>query len=408
MRLKELRRWLFINDGMIKDTKASYEIHTVTESTAKQLLPFLQDSPENPTSPSPLSMFRHWYKEGSRGIVIPVGGGSQAVRFAGHLIVSLRVVLDCQLPIEIHYAGEEDLSRENRDRLSALSGATDITFVDVLNVFDDTSLKLGEGGWAIKAFAVLASGFEEVILVDADAVFLQKPDVLFEQEGYIDKGAYLFHDRLLWQHSFTERHDWWKDQIKEPSSEMLKSLVWTDDYAEECDSGVVVIDKSRLDVYIGLLHVAWQNTLDVREEVTYRMTHGDKESWWLGFELGGSPYEFEAHYGSMIGWAADNSTGFNVTNVCSFVIAHVDQDDRLLWYNGSLLKNKRVDPEGYSVPEYWMTDGKWHKGATKDDMSCMSGRRAVPLTEGEKTILRRSIELAKDVDLAGKGGEDWV
>ena len=39
-------------------------------------------------------------------------------------------------------------------------------------------------------------------------------------------------------------------------------------YAEEGDSGVVVADKSRLGVLIGLLHIAWQNTRDVREAYT--------------------------------------------------------------------------------------------------------------------------------------------
>lgn len=45
----------------------------------------------------------------------------------------------------------------------------------MFTVFDDTTLKLKDGGWAIKLFAVLASRFEEVILLEADAIFTQRP-----------------------------------------------------------------------------------------------------------------------------------------------------------------------------------------------------------------------------------------
>ncbi|RBR04168.1 uncharacterized protein FIESC28_11617 [Fusarium coffeatum] len=178
---------------------------------------------------------------------------------------------------------------------------------------------------------------------------------------------------------------------------MNNSLVWTEDYAEECDSGVVVLNKGRIDTLVGLLHVAWQNTHDVREEVTYRLGHGDKESWWLGLELGGSRYEFEKHYGSILGWGKEEG------KVSSFVISHTDEKDKLLWYNGSLLKNKIVDPEGYEVPEYWMTDGKWHKGRTKGDMSCMDESEVLKLSDKEQHVLRESIDIAKKVDEALKG-----
>ncbi|KAJ3547215.1 hypothetical protein NM208_g1624 [Fusarium decemcellulare] len=403
-RSRKLSQWLSKSDKLSPTSTLGRELLDITETTAQQLFPFLQKPVRNPGSKSPLSDLRHSFDRGSRGIVIPVGGGQQSVRFAGHLIVSLRKVLGCRLPIQVVYAGEDDLPKKDRDKLSSLEGAsTDLEFLDIFTVFDDTMLKLKDGGWAIKAFALLGSRFEEVILLDADAVFIQQPEKLFAQRAYIEKGALLFHDRLLWQHAFQDRHNWWKDQIKVPSPEMNKSLVWMEDYAEECDSGVVVLNKARVGTLVGMLHVAWQNMYDVREEVTYRLGHGDKESWWLGLELGGAAYEFEAHYGSMLGWGEGD--GQNVTKVCSFVIAHTDENDKLLWYNGSLLKNKRVDPHGYEVPEYWMMDGKWHKGRTKDAMSCMTDSEVLQLTDEEQHVLRESIEVAKRVDSALMGGK---
>lgn len=111
--------------------------------------------------------------------------------------MSLRKVLGCHLPIQIVYAGENDLPKKERDRIAKLTRATDVEFLDIFTIFDDTSLKLKDGGWAIKAFALLGSHFEEVILLDADAVFIQQPERLYAQTAYIEKGALLLHDRLL-------------------------------------------------------------------------------------------------------------------------------------------------------------------------------------------------------------------
>lgn len=48
-------------------------------------------------------------------------------------------------------------------------------------------------------------------------------------------------------------------------------------------------------------------------------------------------------------------------------------------------------------------DGKWHKGRTKDDMSCMTDTEVLELTAEEERVLRESIEIAKKVDIALKG-----
>jgi hypothetical protein len=63
-------------------------------------------------------------------------------------------------------------------------------------------------------------------------------------------------------------------QGREPSEEMKGSKFWTAmGSREELESGVVVYDKSRRDVLMGLMTVAWMNTRKVRDEVTYRMTY---------------------------------------------------------------------------------------------------------------------------------------
>ncbi|KAF4450925.1 hypothetical protein F53441_5986 [Fusarium austroafricanum] len=352
------------------------------------------------------------------GIVIPTG--EKTLRFACHLIASLTRVHKTMLPIQVVYAGDDDLSEAGRKKIQEAADGVEIEMLDVLTVFDDSTLKLAEGGWAIKPFAALASRFERVILLDADAVFFQDPYQLLRQDRFKETGVLLFHDRLLWKNGFADRQDWWHDQIKHPSPETKKSLVWTERYSEEGDSGIVVVDKSRLDVLLGLLHIGWQNSDRVRNEVTYKITYGDKESWWIGFEATGSKYSFSPHYGGIVGWLGPTKAELDAAKkaeeekkkqeeknkdkraeevrVCSFVIAHVDQNDRLLWYNGGLLKNKAVNQTEFEVPTHWMIDRKWHKGGSKKSMSCMAGQKASELSSGEKDVLERSIEVAKDMD----------
>ncbi|KAM0350403.1 hypothetical protein ACHAP4_009970 [Fusarium culmorum] len=330
------------------------------------------------------------------GIVIPTG--EKTLRFACHLIASLTQVHNTSLPIQVVYAGDNDLSAQGRKKIQQAANGVNIEMLDVLTVFDDSTLKLANGGWAIKPFAALASHYEKVILLDADAVFFQDPQQLLKQYRFKETGALLFHDRLLWKNGFPDRQDWWHDQIKHPSPETEKSLVWTERYSEEGDSGIVVVDKSRLDVLLGLIHIGWQNSDRVRNEVTYKITYGDKESWWIGFEATGSKYSFSPHYGGIVGWLKDEDKKKEEVSVCSFVIAHVDQDERLMWYNGGLLKNKAVNQTEFEVATHWMIDQTWHKGGSKKDMSCMTGKIVSELTYGEKDVLRRAIDVAKDVD----------
>jgi len=84
--------------------------------------------------------------------------------------------------------------------------------------------------------------------------------------------------------------------------------------------------------------------------------------------------------------------------ICSFTIAHLDQLGRLLWYNGSLLKNKAVSQEEFDVPTHYMVDGVWEKGGSKPEISCMRDAKVQGVTTGEKDILAKSVEAAKKVD----------
>lgn len=366
---------------------------------------------------APFTALRHRIRPGTRGIVIPAG--KPQFRFAAHLIQNLRAVLNSSLPIQIAYAGDGDLPHEYRAALCGL--AANVSALDVLSVFDDRSLQLrdGKAGWAVKPFAALASDFEQVVLLDADVVFAARPeDTVLRTRGYNETGVMLYHDQLVSQNKFLDRAEWWRWELKKagrtPSEALRKSKVWTEGYAEEGDSGVVVLDKRRLEVLTGLLHVAWQNSREVRDEWTYKMTYGDKESWWFGMELSGVPFAFEEHYGAVLGDKVLIRSGANKRRngtasiglkmpkekVCGFSIAHAGEDGKLLWYNGSLLKNKAVDQKEFTVPEWWMIDAEWMKGTTKADVSCMKGGQVLAVDADALRVMSETVERAKLVDKA--------
>lgn len=391
-RLQVLQKWMEASQSL-SDRMTTEEANTLRKNidqTALSLFPFLQNPSQS--SKTSLSHLRQRFKPGSKGIVIPTG--RKTFRYACHLISNLRDVLGSKLPIEIVYAGDSDLPLNYRDFINGLG--PDIETVDVLKVFDDTTLDLQHGGWAIKTFAALGSQYEQVMVLDADSILLQAPeDILDYHSGYNSTGALLFHDRLLWQGAFKERHQWWEKQLEHhtPSQALSKSRVYNDGYAEECDSGLIVLDKSRLSILLGVLHASWQNTKEVRDEWTYKMGYGDKESWWFGLELSGAEYTFEEHYGGILG-----DLNADKNKVCSFTIAHFDEQEKLLWYNGSLLKNKLRNNTAFDVPTHYMIDGVWEKGATKPDASCLKDAKITETSGEERKILRKTVERAKDVD----------
>ena len=443
-RTQFLKDWMKAVESISSNVNETTKLSANIQRLALSMFPFIR----NPKAETEyhLNKLRSSYVSNSKGIVLPVG--LKSFRYACHLIINLRKVLGSKLPIQVAYAGEDDLPENYRVFIQSLG--PDISTFNVLDIFNDTTIDLANGGWAIKSFALLGSIFEQAIHVDADAVFLQKPEALFENPEFQETGTFLFHDRLLWPYAFPERHEWWEQELAhmDISNTTKFSKVYGQGYAEEGDSGVVVVDKSRIDVLAGLLHICWQNSKAPRDTLTYTMGYGDKESWWFGFELSGTPYSMEKHYAAVLGefveasdepsteglaeeglaeegLAEEGSTeeessedgmletdlledelskrqlskeGPSVDRVCSFGIAHIDREDELLWFNGSLLKNKRVNETEYYVPKVWMVDGEWEKGADHFQPSCMKGSRTNWCSKKETEILKRSVEEAKNMD----------
>jgi len=205
----------------------------------------------------------------------------------------------------------------------------------------------------------LASPFKEVIICDADAIFFQDPEVMFDMSVYKESGTIYFRDREIFPGE-GDVHKWWRDimEHRTPSKEMLKSRFYTDMASrEEMESGVIVYDKRKRDVMLGLLMVGWLNTRPVRDAITYQITYGDKESYWIGFELVGIPYTFDSpEYAPMIGQLTypDGQAHSINTQICSDHMLHLDLNKKPLWFNGGLFQEKGKKDKGFFFATHWV------------------------------------------------------
>lgn len=90
----------------------------------------------------------------------------------------------------------------------------------------------------------LASRFQKTILVDADTIFLQRPDAYFDNDVHLkETGTLFYHDRAV-----KGGHTGWVDTLKwvkkvlkdrEPSEMLRQSIFFTAALEHQQESGVV-------------------------------------------------------------------------------------------------------------------------------------------------------------------------
>ncbi|KIX94879.1 uncharacterized protein Z520_09569 [Fonsecaea multimorphosa CBS 102226] len=323
----------------------------------------------------------------STGIVISVM--DSFAKEAAHLIGTLRNVHGCKLPISIAYVGDDDLRPQTREFLRRR--AKDISFIDLTTIFDEELVHLQ--GYAIKPFALLASPYPRTILMDADAIFFSKPDTMFDEYPSLrDTGALFFHDRNII--SGFNRQDWLERQMeaagRDPSASLSESsLFYRRLTSEEADAAVVCVDKSRVGLYMAVLFMCWMNTKDVREASTFRIWHGDKESYWVATELMGVPYSFEPWYSARMSQSQETgipllldddnewkkkhprpAVSASSNNLetpppdhssCTLHMAHSDAwGIEPLWANGALWYDKGNKDHGLSNWTHWYLGERVH------------------------------------------------
>ncbi|KAG0365663.1 mannosyltransferase putative-domain-containing protein [Gamsiella multidivaricata] len=368
-------------------------------------------------------LFRE-YEQGGRGIVMCVGNGH--TKYARAALKVLREVVKSKLPVEIYYMGERDLSAENRAWYEQLEN---VRTIDIMTVIDNDMLKLG--GWAIKPFALLASKFSEAILMDSDAYFLADPEVMFEDEGYKETGTVYFYDRTLFPGAGGDKKQWLESFLPSMSNHPSKTRWFKQKGDHEMESGVVVMDKKRH--FLSLLAICKINDYYERNQVTYKRTWGDKESFWIAMEMIQERYSFIRYRGGVIGNVGDAipykevlpqeeidrylegetltatnpinpSTGeqthrssANMDRVCGNQL-HFDYKGQPLWWNSGVVRDKFTQKSPYLKYTAYMKDedGAWDFGT-----SCLIQKSPGAIMEVEWEQRQIAFEILKaDRDVA--------
>jgi len=333
-----------------------------------------------------------------RGIVMCVG--NHHFNFARSAIDTLRYVVKTKLPIEIFYNGDNDLSENKRKILSDFS---DVYITDISNYFDNKVINLG--GWAIKPFSILASRFEEVILMDADSVYIRDPAVLFEDEGYIQKGTVFFRDRTLFPGSHPGSK-WLKSWMFDPLPETKELRYWQEITSHEMESSTVVINKTKN--ILGLLNVCKLNEQKVRDDVVYKYVHGDKETFWIGFDMSRQPFNMIPKPSVMVGELSVGEAGDepDERQICGHV-GHTTRDGKVLFWNDHIVKDKNNEKykdrllrfEAYFVED---GEGEWpnfhcqNLNIEDKGKGNPSGKEPEKFDEDERKILDEIVKREKE------------
>lgn len=300
-------------------------------------------------------------RNGGRGIVLSAGDGQLK-----YIMTSIKTFrkLGCSLPIEIMYLGDDDLEDDSRSELESLP---DVVTRDMKQMVDDQGWDIK--GWAGKPFAILLSSFREVIFIDADSLFFRNPEVLFHDPDYEKTGALFFRDRLMFPES---KKKWLQQILPTPVSENVrKSRFWTGESGHMQESGVVVVDKWRH--FMALLMVTRMNGPDRDGDKEkgligmYDMVYGDKETFWLGWEIvGDTDYAFHPGNAGNMGVAyADRGDSPKIAHTAAHIGKHknlgalagkydttvFDPSDARQQQAVEALQDPEEDPDKTPVPE---------------------------------------------------------
>ncbi|KAK4987275.1 hypothetical protein LTR66_007642 [Elasticomyces elasticus] len=400
-----------------------------------------------------MTLHTHFYK-GGRGIVLSAGDDQ-----APYLLTSIPSFrrLGCTLPIEVMYLGDSDLGEDFRAQLELLPG---VITRDMSQMVNDEGWRLA--GWAGKPFAILMSSFREVIFIDADALFFRNPEVLFEDPAYVETGALFFHDRRIMPES---KRRWLQQILPKPiSTQVRQSRFWIGDSGHMQESGCLVVDKWKH--FIALLFVTRMNgpdrdgNKDEGRIGVYDMVYGDKETFWIGWELvGDQSYAFHKGSAGIMGKVQDvpmkkeeqeKDSGKEDTDkrnqdaeqdededdlesrelapeilenaesspetlprnytICAPQLLHLGTDDRPLWFNGWILNNKFDGKKKRDISEFevYMVEPSTKAGEvdawqlTENNVCCLTADQTVAFDAKDRDTLEMIISISKEVRLFGE------
>jgi hypothetical protein len=197
-----------------------------------------------------------------RGIVIPAGGPRYLP--SAWVCISMLRRLNCRLPIQLWHLGPGEVSED----FAQLVAGMGVQCVDGWEIRRRHPARI-LNGWELKPYAMLHSGFREVLLLDADNVPLADPEYLFETPEFRETGAVFWPDygRLA------EKRSIWQ----------LCGVPYRDE--PEFESGQALVDTGRCHRAMRL--TVWFNE---HSDFFYKHIHGDKDTFHMGFHKTQTPF----------------------------------------------------------------------------------------------------------------------
>lgn len=221
----------------------------------------------------------------ARGIILPAGN-SLRLGSAYVAVQLLKEELQCDLPIEIwHIAGEIDAHTKAVFETS-FSGVTcrDATTLPYPSHHKPANIR----GYALKAFALYATSFTEVILLDADNLPVLNPALLF------DTPEYQLHGNMFWPDLFALP----LSRVSGIQAQAYHLLGWSEPWAPSAignssfmfaESGQFLLNRRR---HADVVEWAWFVNSYGDDGVYQQLMNGDKDSFLLAFALANKITEY--------------------------------------------------------------------------------------------------------------------
>lgn len=219
------------------------------------------------------------YNFAGKGLAIAASG--DRYRYVTGLFTNLYVIRKyhkSNIPIEIFYVGESEKFTPEIEKLILSLGN-----IKIINILDRITTNLSEielKGYQTKPLAAVCSSFEEVVVMDADALCFVDPHYLFFAEGYIENNMVLFKDYVDCL-SFVS-----KDFMETIGIGTKKYCDYTHNY--EIDSSCVILNKK---IYWDALFTIC--VINIKSDSYHKSKNvlGDKDTWLIGsMFLGLSPF----------------------------------------------------------------------------------------------------------------------
>lgn len=278
------------------------------------------------------------------------------------LEVSRKSKQDLQIPQHLF----DDLSDDTKRRFDKFPKQK-VWLVNIKDCLDVSKYPDVYKGYANKLNAVMFSTFEDIILMDADAVPYVPMELFFNLSHYKNTQTMFFQDRTDTKLNPEQFVDFFKRLMPSEldrklfgfspaSQKTLGNRYLGSRYYYYMEAGLVAINKRTH--YTGFL-TAFQ--LNLWSKITTEMLWGDKELYWLGLAIAGDDnYSFNSKAAVSVGEISSNSQKLypesTAREVCSTHPGQVSDSDHrtLLWINSGVktCKNWKALSWDQSQPRY--------------------------------------------------------